>query len=149
VRVLGIDLGTRRIGVAVSDGTGFLASPRTVLARSGDPAADRRAIGRLVTEEEAERVVVGLPVSLSGEPGPAAKAALAEVVALADELSVPVEVWDERFTTVIADGALAASGRKSRDRRSTIDAAAAAVMLQSWLDAQRQQSGSGDKDRGD
>ena len=137
MRVLGIDLGTKRIGVAVSDPTGTLASPLTVVERSSDPARDRREIARLVTEEEAERVVVGMPTSLSGEPGPAAKAALAEVVALSDELEVPVVAWDERFTTVIADRAMAGGGRTAKDRRATIDAAAAAVMLQSWLDANR------------
>jgi putative Holliday junction resolvase len=76
MRVLGLDLGTRRIGVAVSDGTGTLASPLTVITRSGDPARDRREVSRLVTEEEVEKVVVGLPTSLSGDAGPAAKAAL-------------------------------------------------------------------------
>ena len=137
MRVLGLDLGAKRIGVAVSDRTGTLASPLTVIARSDEPARDRREIARLVKEEEAEQVVVGMPTSLSGEPGPAAKAALAEVVALSDELEVPVVAWDERFTTVIADRAMAGSGRNAKDRRATIDAAAAAVMLQSWLDANR------------
>ena len=141
MRVLGVDLGTRRIGVAVSDGTGTLASPLTVIQRSGNPADDRAAIATLVASEGAERVVVGVPVSLSGDAGPAAKAALAEVVALADELSVAVEAWDERFTTVIADEAMAASGRRAKDRRKRIDAAAAAVMLQSWLDAKRAEPG--------
>ena len=84
--------------------------PARCSAAAATRLRDRRAIARLVAEEEAERVVVGLPMSLSGEPGPAAKAALAEVVALSDELDVPVEAWDERFTTVIADGALAAAG---------------------------------------
>src|SRR5436190_21296824 len=118
----------------------MLASPLTVLDRT-DPVRDRRETARLVKEEEAEQVVVGMPTSLSGEPGPAAKAALAEVVALSDELDVPVEAWDERFTTVMADGALAAAGRRGRDRRASIDAAAAAVMLQSWLDAHRDAEG--------
>jgi putative Holliday junction resolvase len=137
-RVLGIDLGSKRIGVAVSDPTRTLASPVTVLERSGDSVADRRAIRRLVVEHEAEKVVVGLPTSLSGEPGPAAKAALTEVVALSDELGIPVLAWDERFTTVIADRGMASGGRNSKQRRATIDAAAAAVMLQSWLDANRE-----------
>jgi putative Holliday junction resolvase len=134
MRVLGIDLGTRRIGVAVSDRTGTLASPLKVLERSGDAARDRGEIVRLVREEEVERVVVGMPTSLSGEPGPAAKAAMAETVALSDELEVPVVAWDERFTTVIAGRSMQGTAKK---KRSTIDAAAAAVMLQSWLDANR------------
>ena len=139
MRVLGIDLGTRRIGVAVSDGTGLLAAPLSVIERSGDPARDRAAIVHLAGEEEVERVVVGLPTSLSGEEGPAAKAARDELVALSDELDVPVEGWDERFTTVIAHLAMGAGGKRSKERRKTIDAAAAAVMLQSWLDARRHQ----------
>jgi putative Holliday junction resolvase len=135
--VLGLDLGTRRIGVAVSDGTGTLASPLIVLERSGDPARDRREIVRLVEEEQVERVVVGMPTSLSGQPGPAAEAARAETLALSGELdglAVPVVEWDERFTTVIAGRKLHGSFKQKRGK---IDAAAAAVMLQSWLDANR------------
>jgi putative Holliday junction resolvase len=132
--VLGLDLGTRRIGAAVSDRTGTLASPLKVLERSGDPARDRGEIVRLVREEDVERVVVGMPTSLSGEPGPAAQAAMAETVALSAELEVPVVAWDERFTTVIAGRSMQGTAKK---KKSTIDAAAAAVMLQSWLDANR------------
>ena len=137
MRALGIDLGSRRIGVAVSDAGGTLASPLTVLPRSGDVSADRRAIARLVTEEEAERVVVGLPLSLSGASGPAAEAARAEAAALAAELPVPVETWDERLTTVEAHRSLEAGGKRSKQRRNVVDKVAAAVMLQSWLDSGR------------
>jgi putative Holliday junction resolvase len=134
---MGIDLGTRRIGVAVSDARGTLASPRTTLVRSGDPAADRDALVTLVTEEGAQRVVVGRPLSLDGRAGPAAKAADEETAALADALAplgVAVDSFDERFTTVTADQALAAAGRSARQRRDVVDQAAAAVMLQAWLD---------------
>jgi len=137
VRVVGIDLGTRRIGVAVSDATGTLASPYSILLRSGDRVADHRAVADMVATLEAERVVVGLPLSLSGEAGAAAEAALAEVEELAATLPVPVETYDERLTTVTADRALAAAGIKGRDRRKVIDAAAAAVMLQAWLDGRK------------
>ena len=135
--MVGIDLGTRRIGIATSDATGTLASPYSVLPRSGDRGADHRAVAAVVTETEAERVVVGLPLSLSGEAGAAAQAALAEVEELAAVLPVPVEAYDERLTTVTADRSLHASGIKSRDRRKVIDAAAAAVMLQAWLDGRK------------
>lgn len=137
MRVLGIDLGTRRIGVAVCDAGGTLASPLTVLQRCGDLEADRRAIARLVAEEEAERVVVGLPLSLSGASGPAAEAARIEADQLAEVLPVPVETWDERLTTVAAHRSLEAGGKRSRQRRAVVDKAAAAVMLQSWLDSGR------------
>ncbi len=135
VRVLGIDLGSRRIGVAVSDATGVLASPLTVLERSGDLAADHRALAKLVREEEAERVVVGLPLSLSGAVGPAARAALEEAAAMADVVGVPVETFDERLTTVSANRSMMEQQLKARARRRIIDKVAAAVMLQAWLES--------------
>jgi putative holliday junction resolvase len=137
MRVLGLDLGSRRIGVAVSDRSGTIASPLTVLARSRRPAQDHAAIARLVTEEEADLVVVGLPLSLSGDHGPAARAALGEVAALATVLSVPVETYDERLTTVTADAALMEFGLRAVARRRVVDKVAAAVMLQSWLEHRR------------
>lgn len=139
MRVLGIDLGSRRIGVAVSDPGEVLASPVAVLARSGDRATDHRAIAGLVAEWDAARVVVGLPLSLDGSMGPAATAAAEEAEALAEVVGVPVEVADERLTTVTADRALrqAAPRRGARARRQVVDAAAAAVLLQTWLDGRR------------
>jgi len=135
VRVLALDLGTRRVGVAVSDPSGTLASPHSVIDRtSHDPDAYRTAVAALVTDLGVGRVVVGLPLSLSGATGPAAQAALAEADALADLLPVPVETYDERLTTVTADRALRQRGLRSRARRAVIDSAAAAVLLQAWLD---------------
>lgn len=134
MRVVGVDLGSRRIGVAVSDRGGRLASPVQVLERTGDPARDRRALAALVAELGAERVVVGLPLSLDGSVGPAAQAALDEVDALADHLDVPIETYDERFTTVTADQLLREQGRSARQRRGSVDMAAATVLLQAWLD---------------
>ena len=138
MRVIGIDLGTRRIGIAVSDSSGTLASPRRTLERSGDPGRDRAALVALIEEEGAGRVVVGLPVSLDGRHGPAARAAQAEADALAWALAptgVAVETFDERFTTVTAQQALSAAGRSRRAQRAVIDQAAASVMLQAWLEA--------------
>jgi putative Holliday junction resolvase len=135
VRVLGIDLGSKRIGVAVSDATGTLASPLTVLQRSGDPAADHRALAELVRQEEAQRVVVGLPLSLSGAVGPAARAALEEAAAMADVVGVPVETFDERLTTVQANRAMIEQDMRADARRRIIDKVAAAVMLQAWLES--------------
>ena len=133
-RVLGIDLGSVRIGVASCDAGRVLASPLTVLPRTKDRAGDRRALARLVEEEEAVLVVVGMPTSLDGSAGPAARAAEQEVAALAEVLPVPVTSYDERFTTVSADRLLAEQGVRGPDRRKVIDMAAAAVMLQAWLD---------------
>lgn len=134
MRVVGIDLGARRIGVAVSDATGTLASPHLVVRRSGDVGADHRRLAAVVAEVGAERVVVGLPLSLDGGAGPAARAAAAEAEALAAVVGVPVETYDERLTTVSAQQALRAAGTRGRRQRDVIDKAAAAVLLQAWLD---------------
>ena len=135
MRVLGIDLGSRRIGVAVSDASGTLASPLAVLTRSGDQSADHSALLALAREHGAERLIVGLPLSLSGEVGPAARAALDEAEALADAVGVPVETYDERLTTVQATRSMIAANVRRSARRRTVDQVAAAVMLQAWLDS--------------
>ena len=137
-RVLGVDLGARRIGLALSDPTQLIASPLRVLERSGDPAADRRAIVAAARDEEAATVVIGLPKEMSGWRGAAANAASAEVDALrtlAPDLTF--ELVDERLTTVIAERSLIESGMTRKKRKGTVDKVAAAVILQSYLDAQR------------
>jgi putative holliday junction resolvase len=136
-RVLGIDLGTVRIGVAVCDRGQRLATGLAVITRSGDPNTDRRAVARLVADEDAVAVVVGLPRSMDGSLGPAARAALEEVDRLDEELAVPVEAYDERLTTVTATQVLRAGGTRGRAVRGVVDQVAAAVMLQSWLDGRR------------
>jgi putative Holliday junction resolvase len=137
VRVLALDLGSKRIGVAVSDRSGTIATPLTVVHRSGDVAQDHARIAALVAEEEAVRVVVGLPLSLDGSLGPAAKGARAEAEALAEVLPVPVESFDERLTTVTAERALTEAKMRGQARRRVVDKVAAAVMLQAWLDRSR------------
>ena len=135
-RVLGVDLGSRRIGLALSDPAGRVATPYAVIERSGDAALDRRTILAHAREAGASRVVVGLPLSLSGDTGPAARAVLEEVEALravAGE-EVTVETHDERLTTVIAEQGMREGRVPRRARRRTVDAAAAAVMLQSYLE---------------
>ena len=134
MRVLALDLGTKRIGVATSDPGQVLASLYPVLPRSRRRVDDHQAIAARVEELEAERVVVGLPLALDGSTGPAARAALAEVDQLAAALTVPVETWDERLTTVAADRSMQARGMKAPARRKVVDQVAAAVLLQSWLD---------------
>jgi putative Holliday junction resolvase len=136
-RVLGVDLGARRIGLAVSDPTGTIASPHAVLQRSGDRAADHRRLAEIAVEVGAERVVVGLPLALSGRVTRAAEEATAEAECMAEVVALPVEVHDERLTTVSAERAMRALGSKGRDRRRSVDKVAAAVMLQSWLDGRR------------
>jgi putative Holliday junction resolvase len=136
-RVLGLDLGARRIGVAVSDRSGTIASPLTVVTRGTDHRHDHERIRALVVEEEAARVVVGLPLSLDGTVGPAAAGALAEADELASVVGVPVETFDERLTTVTAERGLRAQRMRAEARRRVVDKVAAAVMLQSWLDGHR------------
>jgi putative holliday junction resolvase len=136
-RVAALDLGAKRIGVAYSDRGRTLASPWGTIERSGDPARDRDAVLEAVREVEAATVVVGLPLSLSGEAGPAARAALeeaGELRALLEPLGVSVETADERFTTVEAARSLRSAGRTGRSARRVVDSAAAMVLLQSWLD---------------
>ena len=135
MRALGIDLGTKRIGVATSDRSGTIASPLTTVLRTGDRHADHRAIAAIVRDEEAECVVVGLPLSLTGEHGPAAEAAIAEAEQMASVVGVPVHLHDERFTTKTAHDVLMANKMKAQARRRVVDKVAAAVMLQSWLDS--------------
>jgi putative Holliday junction resolvase len=142
-RCLGVDLGERRIGLAVSDPSGVLASPHATLERSAERADDHRAIVAAATELRAIRIVVGLPRSLSGDLGPAARSVLDEVTAiteLARAVGIEVDTYDERFTTMIAQRNLRAAtpkrSKRQRAQRESIDASAAAVILQSWLDAQ-------------
>ena len=137
-RALGIDLGTKRIGLAVSDAGGILASPLTTLEGTRDRPALRRRLAEIVDEYEVEVVVVGLPLGLDGTVGTAAAGAQAEVEALRDVLSVPVVTQDERFSTVTAHEQLRAAGVDGRRRRQIVDQQAAVVLLQAWLDARRQ-----------
>jgi len=142
---LGVDVGSVRVGVSVSDPAAVLASPvetvpRTI-QRPDDAAASQPDIARiadLVGEYGAVEVVVGLPLSLSGARGPAAQAALAYARALAAAIEpVPVRIVDERLSTVSAHGQLASVGVASRARREVVDQAAAVIILQSALDAER------------
>lgn len=141
-RALGLDLGTKRIGVATSDSSGLLASPLTVLERTGDRARDHRAIAAIVAEEEATVIVVGLPLSLSGEVGPAAQNVLAEIEEMASVVGVPIETYDERLSSVTANEMLMARKMKAQARRRVVDKVAAAVVLQGWLDHRRHQTNS-------
>jgi putative Holliday junction resolvase len=136
-RVLSVDLGTKRIGVAYSDSARTLASPWGTIERSGDAGRDLGAMVDAVRDVGATTVVVGLPLSLSGRVGPAAQAALEEADALRqalEPLGVSLETADERLTTVEAQRALGASGKRGKAARQVVDSAAAMVLLQAWLD---------------
>ncbi len=136
-RVLALDVGSRRLGIAVSDPTGTVATPLLTLQRRG-PSEDASAIGRLAAEHGATVVVAGLPVSLSGHEGPAARSVRAYVDELRERLPELVfELADERLSTVAAERALVAGGVRRRARRDVVDQVAASVFLQAWLDARR------------
>ena len=131
-RILGIDLGRARIGVAVSDELGMLAHPvETIVANAN---AERR-IAELVREKEAERVIVGLPRHMNGSVGTGATEALAFAKKLQALLPCEVVTWDERLTTTAANRALRESGRKTRNTRGVVDQVAAQIILQSYLDS--------------
>jgi putative holliday junction resolvase len=132
-RVLGIDLGSKRIGVAVTDSGQRLATGVTVLPRSGDRLADHRALAALAADYSAVGIVVGLPLSLSGQAGPAARAVIEEVAELRQQVGVEVETVDERLTTRAAASSLRAAGRRHRDQRGVIDRSAATLLLQTWV----------------
>jgi putative Holliday junction resolvase len=133
MRVLALDLGEKRIGVALSDTLGWLATPLTVLCCSSREAG-LAAIEELARQHHVEQVVVGYPRSLNGTVGPQARRVGRYVEQLRARLQVPVILWDERLSTVQAERLIHETGK--RVQRERIDAAAAAVILQSYLDAQ-------------
>ena len=144
-RRLGVDVGKVRVGVAISDPDGILATPLVTVARDLGAAPDAvpSDIGelvRLVGEHEAVQIVVGLPVRLNGAEGPAAIDIRAYAGRLADAAGeVPVVLADERMSTVVATRRLAERGVRGKRQRAVVDQAAAVEILQSWLDAQRRQ----------
>jgi putative holliday junction resolvase len=131
-RILGIDLGRARIGVAVSDELGMLAHPvETIPANAEAP----RRIAEIVRDKDAERVIVGLPRHMNGSIGIGATDALAFAQKLQMLLPCEVLTWDERLTTTAANRALRESGRKTRNSRGVVDQVAAQMILQSYLDS--------------
>ena len=152
MKAIGIDLGERRVGVAVSDPDGIVATPYAVIdlrailgisakrPRQASPQASSQALCRklqeIASEVNAEAVVVGMPLSLDGDSGPAARSAEVQIAALSEALDIPVLTHDERFTTAIAERAMLEADLSRKRRKKSIDKSAAAVMLQSWLDAQ-------------
>jgi len=137
---LGLDAGTVRVGLAATDPTGTLASPVAVLLRSRVRELWDR-VRREAGDRAAEVVVVGLPRELDGSEGPAASDARKLAEDAARETGLPVEMWDERFTSAQAERELIAGGMRRDRRRATVDGVAAALMLQGWVDARRARTG--------
>jgi len=136
-RVLAVDWGQRRFGVAVSDPSRLIAQPLVTLTRRPKQRAPVAAVLALITQHDIAEVVVGLPLTPEGGEGEAAHAARAFAEALARRSGRPVTLWDERLSTARALRAAREAGVKDRDSRGRIDQMAAVVILQSWLDAQR------------
>ncbi|MEE8409177.1 MAG: Holliday junction resolvase RuvX [Myxococcota bacterium] len=133
IRLLGLDVGTVRVGVALSDPLGLIAQPFEVIHRRKSDPFDR--VVALVDQHEVQRVVIGNPLQLDGEVGPAAIAIAEFAGKLRERLSVPVELWDERLSTAQAEREMIAAGMRREKRRQRIDKVAAALILQSYLDA--------------
>ena len=139
-RMLGLDIGSKRIGVAISDEMGMLASPVGMVERGKN---DRAAFRKLIAEWQPGRLVAGLPTGMSGREGPQAAETRAYADALAAELDLPLDYWDERLSTTVAERSLIEAGVRRERRKEKIDAMAAAVMLQGYLDHQRFRSNRG------
>lgn len=132
-RILGIDHGDVRIGIAMSDETAFLASPLTTV-RNGKSAADE-VVG-LVEEHGVEKIIIGLPLNMDGSAGPATEKVRKFALKLSKKTDVPIIESDERLTTVTAHHNLREAGLDGKQRKGVVDMAAAQVILQDWLDMQ-------------
>jgi putative Holliday junction resolvase len=141
MRLLALDVGDRRVGVAVSDAAGLIATPLTVIRRTSK-ADDFCRLATLLREQGAEKLVVGHPLNADGSAGPQARrveryaAAMSEALE-AEGLSVPIILWNEHGSTLRAQELMIDAGRSAKNRRQRIDAAAAAVILQDFLDEQQ------------
>lgn len=145
MRYLGLDIGEARVGVAVSDPTGSVATPVDVLdARRLE--SDLRAFNRLIEDHEPDALVVGLPLTMGGDEGPQARVVRVLAERLADASGLPLVFWDERLSSVEARRILSASGVSDKKQRGKVDKLAAALVLQSYLDAQGSCTTEGDPD---
>ena len=144
MRHLGLDVGDKLIGVALSDETATLATGLETIRRVG-PKKDLRAVADLVREHEVVEVVVGLPRKLDGTLGPQAQKVVAFMEALRPVVKVPVVPWDERFTSVVATQALIEGERSRKERRALVDKVSAILILQNYLDYRKLAEGEGRK----
>lgn len=134
----GVDYGTRRIGLAISDASGTIASPLKTLAASGDSTGDARAVSSAVAEFDVAEWVVGWPLNMDGSPGPQARLSEEFAAALRACTGQPVHLFDERLSSQEADTKMAMSGLTHKKKKARRDALAALVILQSYLDERNQ-----------
>lgn len=137
-RIVGVDAGEVRIGIAVSDPLGIIASPREVI-KCSTPEADVAAIANIVTETEAILIVVGLPLDQNGQPGPQAEKVMAFIERLRAVVNVPIDTMDERFTTALVQRVLIQANVSRKGRKQVIDKVAAQQILQTYLDRRARQ----------
>jgi len=137
MRLIGLDVGDKTIGVAVSDELGFGAHPVTVIKRTESLRKDIGKLRELAEEYKVERIIVGLPIMLAGTTGVQAEKVLAFVEEVRKRIRIPIETWDERLTTSEVERMLIETGHRREKRREIIDMYAAAVILQSYMDRQR------------
>ena len=132
-RIMGLDVGGKRTGVAVSDDLGIIATPVNFVQRG---ERDRAAFRDIVERYGITRIVAGLPTNMSGTEGPQAQETRDYAEALADDLDLPLDYWDERLTSAIAERRMIEAGMRRNQRKERVDAIAAAIMLQGYLDVQ-------------
>ncbi len=142
MRILGLDAGTKRLGVAISDEMGWTAQPLDVI-QAGSPEEMTVALKERVAEYELDRVVIGLPKHMNGSEGASAEMARKLGDLVHEALGVEVEFWDERLTSVAAERVLLEANVKRKKRKNVIDKIAATMILQGWLDAQSMAGTSG------
>lgn len=135
-RIMGLDVGSKTVGVAVSDALGFTAQPVTVVRRRS-LAADLQALREIAVQYEAVKLVVGLPRNMNGTYGSSAEMVQEFAAQAGEALGLPVDFWDERLTTAMADQALIQADVSRRNRRQVVDKIAAVIILQSYMDRRR------------
>jgi putative pre-16S rRNA nuclease len=134
MRIIGLDLGEKRIGVAAADDRTQVAVPVATVETNGDPVA---AITNLVAEQNADELVVGVPLSLTGAIGPQAELTIQVVEALRERIAMPIHTWDERLTTAQARRDLPRRPQSRKPAKGSLDAIAATILLQAFLDSRR------------
>ena len=135
MRIIGLDLGSKRIGVALSNSDLTVATPYDVIQRADKIEKDHTAILNIADEWEANKIIVGLPISLDGTLGASAKSVTKEIEKLKGLTDIPIETYDERFTTVTAEQILLRQNVKRNKKKSVVDKVAAAIILQGWIDS--------------